>query len=102
MGLLERLVEFFMGCATLFKRFVMPLTSLMTVGVVSYISYAYLYSFIPVLSERHKLDNQYDKEHSGIDTSIILWIFFVPYPVLIFWALIAIVCGDPGFTTYEM
>ena len=41
------------------RMVVIPLTSLMTVGVVSMISYAYLKYFLPVISKRHEINEIY-------------------------------------------
>lgn len=73
-------------------RALMPLTSLLTVGVVGYISYVYLLTYIPLLYlyVEHGLHG-----YSNI-TVTLRAIFFIIWPVMIFWTLGAIVCGDAG------
>ena len=41
----------FKNCIQRVVRFFMPVTSLMTVGVVGYISYVYLFDYIPLLEK---------------------------------------------------
>jgi hypothetical protein len=66
------------------KYCLVPFTSLLTIGLVSYISHTYLWLYAPFLE------------------SNVQGIFFVPFPILIFGALAQILCGDPGRVTKQM
>ena len=72
---------------TRIKRCLVPITSSLTVGVVSYISWVYLYIYCPFLDP---------------DDGFVLGTVFVIFPTLIFIALLRIICGDPGHVTKEV
>jgi len=93
---------------TALRRFLIPLSSLLTVAVVSYISYSYLWFYLPakiraadINSDR--INNEEDNEELEIPWYVILLgTVFILHPFFIFWALIAIVCGDPGRATRKL
>ena len=70
----------------------MPLTSLMTVGVVGYISKTYVLDYVPLL---YKMVEHGAHGYSSFGVTLRL-IVFVFWPFMIFWTLAAIVFGDPG------
>ena len=72
---------------TKIKRCLVPITSTLTVGVVSYISWVYLCIYCPFLDP---------------DDGLVLGIVFVFFPTLIFITLFRIICGDPGHVTKEL
>jgi hypothetical protein len=74
------------------KRALLPLTSLLTVGVVSYISSVYLFEY-QVVQFRIYQDKQF---HTLIYIQNFIFILF---PILIFIALGQIVFGDPGLVS---
>ena len=72
---------------TRIKRCLVPITSMLTIGVVSYISWVYLTIYCPRMDP---------------DDGLVLGCFFVIWPTLIFIALFRIICGDPGHVTKEL
>jgi len=68
-----------------------PFTSLLTVGVVGFVSYIYITVYVPALIELNQATKAY-----------IVGSIFVIFPTLIFWVLIRIVCGDPGHVTTKL
>ena len=74
------------------KRALLPLTSLLTVGVVSYISSVYLFEY-QVVQFRIYQDKRF---HTLIYIQNFIFILF---PILIFIALGQIVFGDPGLVS---
>lgn len=72
-------------------RILIPSTALLTVGVVSYITYAYLLFYIPTI------------KREGYTTSgNIFLLVFIVFPVLIFWVLAQMVFGDAGVVTKKL
>lgn len=65
----------------------MPITALLTVGVVSYISYVYIMIYVPRMEP---------------DDGFVLGAIFLVFPILIFITLFRIICGDPGHVTEEV
>ena len=93
-------------CTTL-RRCLLPLSSLLTVAVVSYISYSYLWYYLPALIRAADINREKvkegDLEHLEVPGSVlVLGAIFVMHPIFIFWTLGAIVCGDPGLVTREL
>jgi hypothetical protein len=81
-----------MGFCTILKRyFIVPITSLLTLGLTGFISYCYWISFIPALF----------KDEMGA-LAIFLLLTFSIFPILIYWVLFQIVCGDPGIVTKKV
>ena len=70
---------------------IIPITSLLTVGVVYYITMIYYTVYIPSLNELG--------ETSDANFHSIVFAFF---PVLIYWVLIQIICSDPGHVTPKL
>ena len=78
----------FKSCVILCKKyFIVPVTSLLTICLVSYISYTFLFRFAPQISS---------------PTSFLMVVGFIPWPVLIFAVLFQIILGDPGHVTQKM
>lgn len=73
-------------------KWLMPLTSLLTISVVTYLTYVYLWAYIPLLHLLAKIRvlGYWD---FFITARIIVYLFF---PLMIFWTLAAIVFGNPG------
>ncbi len=69
------------------KQFCLPLTSILTVGVVSFITKTYLIDYLPPLKK------VYSEQTFLVQLQTMIFIIF---PFLIFWALLMITCGDPG------
>lgn len=81
-----------MGRCTYFKRYIIvPITSLLTLGLTSFISYHYFWTFLPHLTK--------DGHTVG---AIILGVLFAFFPIMIYTASFSIVCGDPGIVTKKM
>ena len=77
------------GCWQWFKmRILIPSTALLTVGVVSYISYAYILYYVPRI-----------KNEGYESTGNLFFLVFIIFPVLIFWVLGQMVFGDAGVVT---
>ena len=77
----------FRSCFVCFKKyFLVPFTSLLAIGLTAYISYAYLFVYIPVILR---------DDGSGY----IFALFFLPFPILIYWSEFVILTGDPGRIT---
>jgi len=86
-----------------------PLSSLLTVGVVGYITYAYINSYLPCLvrndpaNAKHFDGKQILDHNFTVSFSIYLkGAIFVLFPIFIHWALFAICCGDPGHVNKKM
>ena len=77
-------------CTRLVWKTLLPLTSLLTVGVVSYISYAYLTVYLPLLN------SQAQANYQDVNWAYIFGIIFIPMPIYIFVSLGSIVFSDPG------
>ena len=75
-----------------FMRALMPLTSLLTVAVVGYISYVYLFTYIRLL-RIYVLSDTLGYTSFGVTLRAA---FFLFWPTMIFWTLAAIVFGDAG------
>ena len=73
-------------------RMLMPLTSLLTVAVVGYISYVYLFTYLPLIY----MYAEHDVHGYSKFTVTLRAIFFIIWPFMIFWTLGAIVFGDAG------
>jgi hypothetical protein len=67
------------------------LTSLLTFGVVSYISYVYLTVFCRIINNRWIVDGS-----KGISPAVFQGALFTLFPFLIFWSLLVLVFGDNG------
>ena len=77
---------------TYFKRyFVVPITSLLTVCLVGYISWTYFMDFLPLYAK-----------YSSQPGAIILGLLFGIFPIMIYWVLFKIVISDPGFVTEKI
>ena len=69
----------------LFKKYiVVPVTSLLSVGLTGYISFAFLFKYIPILYRDWPI------------FSVSLFVIFLPFPVCIYWSVFLIITGDPG------
>lgn len=79
------------------KRLLITLTAGLTVGVVSFISYAYLTVYLNILNKRHEFHGG-----DGLSAAYIAGPIFILFPILIFWVLIQIVLSDPGYVTKKM
>jgi len=81
-----------MGVWTIFKRyFIVPVTSMLSIGLTGFISWTYWTTFLPALMELEKSL-----------LAVFLFCTFSIFPVLIYWVLIQIVCGDPGVITQKV
>jgi hypothetical protein len=77
------------------KNCLLPLTSLLTVAVVSYISFVYITVFLPMVSQ--------DANQRAIpNLSWAIGAIFVMFPSYIFTALFFIVFSDPGYMTKKL
>ena len=76
------------------------MTSLLTIAVVSYISYCYLWFYLPVLIDNDKMNIEfYGIPDVNIEIPAKVYFmggFFVIFPTYIFWVLGMIVFGDSG------
>jgi hypothetical protein len=79
------------------KRLVITLTSLLTVGVVGFISYVYLTVYLPILNMRYNFNGQV-----GINKAHVAGAIFIIFPFMIYWVLAQIVLSDPGYVTKKM
>mgnify|MGYP006893304662 CR=1 FL=1 len=81
-----------MGYCTKVKKYVLvPITSMLTILVVGYISNVYLTVYLPSLMELGSEAKAY-----------IFGAIFIIYPVLIYSVLAQILFGDAGFVTKEL
>ena len=77
------------SCMRAFKKYIIiPITSLVTMGLVLYISKSYLFNYIPLVENK--------------TLAIFQAVVFSFFPVVILIALFQILLGDPGHITKKM
>lgn len=78
-----------MSCCGKIRRFILTLTSVFTILLVSYISWVYLTLFLKTINiERPGIGNFFGP-------------LFSIFPALIFWALFVLIFKDNGFVTSD-
>jgi len=82
-------------CCGGLRKALIPVSSLLTVGAVSYISYTYILVYAPALHIKSVIEG-------SVDMSQFLEYIFLLFPIYITWALLALVAGDPGHITPEL
>ena len=67
------------------------MTSLLTFGVVFYISYVYITVYCRIINDRWVVDGS-----KGISPAVFEGGLFITFPFLIYWSLLVLVFGDKG------
>ena len=77
-------------CSPKVKKLCLPASALMTVGIVSYIAYAYLWFYLPnmVIEDDINEGIKLDKDRSIPASVYIQGIFFMIIVIMIFWTLL--------------
>jgi hypothetical protein len=78
-------------CTYIKRYLVVPITSLLSFGLTAFISYNYIFVYLPML---------HAKGYQA--AAVIFGLMFTPFPILIYMSLFSIVCGNPGVMTKKL